>query len=79
MHDVVLNVNEGIPAYLSILHNDCGSPFSDDEFQLTGSHLNGLILDPDGLEISEERTTLRVSSSLLFIFDCVQVVDDDID
>ena len=62
MHDVVLNVNEGIPAYLSILHNDCDSPFSDDEFQLPDSHLNGLVLGPDGLEISEERMTLRVSS-----------------
>ena len=76
MHDVVLN--EGIPAYLSIPHNDCGSPFSGDEFQLTDSCLNGLILDPNGLEISEERMTLQ-ASSLLFIFDRVQVVGDNID
>jgi len=62
MHDVVLN--EGIPAYLSIPHNDCGSPFSDDEFQLMDLHLNGLILDPDGLEISEERTTLRETKGI---------------
>jgi len=63
MHDVVLNVNESVPSYLSILRNNYGSLFSDDEFQFTDPRLNGLILDPDGSNISEERTTLRVCHS----------------
>jgi len=35
MHPIIVNVNEEIPAYLSILHNNYGSPFSDNEFQFT--------------------------------------------
>ena len=60
MHDVVLNVSEELPDYLSILRNEDESLFPDDEFLFTDPRLNGLVLDPDGLHVNEERTTLRV-------------------
>ena len=60
MNRVVLNENEEIPDYLSILQNDDEPWVSDNEFQFTDSHLNGLVLNPDGLQVSEKGTTLLV-------------------
>jgi len=60
MHSIVVNANEEIPAYLSILRNSYGSPFSDDEFQFMDTHLNGLMLDLEGLQSCEECATLLV-------------------
>ena len=48
MHNIVLDMNEELPGYLSILWNDCKSLFPNDEF-LFADPLNGLVLDPDGL------------------------------
>jgi len=60
MHEIVLNANESVPTYLSILHSDCETLFPDDEFKLVDPRLNGLMLDPDGLQICEKYTILRV-------------------
>ena len=60
MNRVVLNENEEIPDYLSILQNDDEPWVSDNEFQFTDSRLDGLVLDPDGLQVSEKGTTLLV-------------------
>jgi len=60
MHPIAVNANEEIPAYLSILRNSYGSPFSDDEFQFKDTHLNGLMLDLEGLQSCEECATLLV-------------------
>jgi len=60
IHEIVLNPNEAIPTYLSILHDHCESPFSDDEFKFADPRLNGLVLDADGLQICEKYTILRV-------------------
>ena len=60
MHEIVLNANEPVPTYLSILHSDCETLFPDDEFKFVDPRLNGLMLDPDGLQICEKYTILRV-------------------
>ena len=50
MHKVVLGANDSVPDYLSTLHNYHESLFADDEFQFADLYLNGLMLDPDGLQ-----------------------------
>jgi len=60
MHDVVLETDGELPDYLSILPNSDDPLFSDDEFRFTDLRLNGLVLDPHGLRIERERTTLQV-------------------
>lgn len=60
IHDVVLNANDDVPDYFSILQVEDGSSFSD-EFQFANSGLNGLILDPYGLRINEDHTVLCIS------------------
>jgi hypothetical protein len=60
MHNIVLNTNKELPEYLSTLRNEDESLFPDDTFKFTDPRLNGLILDPDGLQVDEERTTLHV-------------------
>ena len=60
MHDIVLNSNEEIPEYLSILRNEEESLFSNDEFQFVDSRLDSLMLDPDRLQVNKGCTTLRV-------------------
>ena len=60
MHDVVLNADSELPDYLSILRNDDESLFPDEEFQFTDPRLNGLVLDPNGLQIGLEHTKLQV-------------------
>ena len=59
MHNIILTSNEELPDYLSILRND-RSLFSDDDFLFADSHLNGLVLDPDGLRTSVEHATFQV-------------------
>lgn len=60
MHGIVLGSDEEIPAYLQILRNEDKSLFSEDEFRFMDSHLDRLMLDPDGLQVNEEHTTLHV-------------------
>ena len=43
MHNIVLNANVDFPEYLSILCNNCGSCFVDNEFCFTDPRLNGLV------------------------------------
>ena len=62
MHDIVVPANEELPGYLSILHSDNESLHPDDEPQFVDPRLNGLLLDPDGLQVNEEHTTLHVCS-----------------
>ena len=60
MYDMVVNPNEEIPGYFSILRNEDMSPFSDDDFRFTDSRLNGLMLDPSGLQSDNGHTTLHI-------------------
>ena len=60
MHDVVLNTNKELLGYFSTLRNEDESFFSDDEFQFADPCLNGLVLDPDGLQVNENCTTLHI-------------------
>jgi len=62
MHDIVVAANEELPEYLSILRNDNESLCADDEPQFVDPRLNGLLLDPDGLQVNEEHTMLHVCS-----------------
>ena len=55
----ILTSNEELPDYLSILRND-RSLFPDDDFLFVDPHLNGLVLDPDGLRTSVEHATFQV-------------------
>ena len=59
MHDIVVAANEELPEYLSTLHDDNESLCADDEPQFVDPRLNGLLLDPDGLQVNEEHTTFR--------------------
>jgi hypothetical protein len=60
MRDIVVNVNEELPEYFSILRNENASPFSNDDFHFTDSRLNGLMLDPHGLQIDKGCKTFHV-------------------
>ena len=46
MREVVLDANNNIPDYFSILHNDHESLLADNEFRFADPRLNGLMLDP---------------------------------
>ena len=48
MHNIILTLKGELLGYLTILWNDW-SLFSDDDFLFTDSHLNRLVLNPDGL------------------------------
>ena len=49
IHDIILDVSEELPDYLSIPWNDWKSLFPNHEFLFADLRLNGLVLDPDGL------------------------------
>ena len=50
MHQVSLSTDDRLPDYLSILSVEDNPFFSKDEFQFMDSRLNGLMLDPNGIE-----------------------------
>jgi len=60
VHNIVLNANEEPPDCLTILRNEDEALFPDDEFLFADPRLNGLVLDPDGLQVNAEQTTLYV-------------------
>jgi len=60
IHDVVLKSDDELPDHLSTLRNGDESLFPDDEFQFADPRLNGLVLDPRGLQIRPEHTTLQI-------------------
>ena len=47
MHDIIMTANEGLPEYLSILHDGDDSLFSEKEFRFADPHLSGIVLEPD--------------------------------
>ena len=49
LYNIIHDVSEELPDYLSIPWNDCKSLFPNDEFLFADPRLNGLVLDPDGL------------------------------
>ena len=59
MHNIILTSKGELLGYLTILWNDW-SLFSDDDFLFTDSHLNRLVLNPDGLWTSVEYTMFQV-------------------
>ena len=60
MRDIRANAEDELPDYLEILRNDPKSQFGDDESRLQDTRLNGLVLDPDGIQASRSQKTLRV-------------------
>ena len=58
--DIVVRADEEIPGYFSILRNEDVSLFPDDDFHFADARFNGLVLDPDGLQVSAGLTTLHV-------------------
>ena len=60
MQNIVLEVSGELPDYLSILRNSDEFLISDNKFQFTDPCLNGLVLDPYGLQMQAECMVLQV-------------------
>jgi hypothetical protein len=60
MHNIILSADDEMPDYLEILRDKPQSQFSDDEFCFIDPRLNRLLLDPDGIQLTQSQTTLQV-------------------
>jgi len=59
MYDITLSTDGKLPDYLEVLPNELTPQFSDDEFQFTNPHLNGTVLDSDGIRVAQSWTTIE--------------------